>query len=471
MTIQLGGLATGLDTTSIITKLMDLERAPITRMETDKTTLNDRLTAFTELDTHLKSFADKIKNLNYSSTLLQRSVKQSSQEYLSASVNTKATSGASYQVEVVALAQVQKSISAKGYADVKSTTFGTGALTLKVGDTTHSINIAAGSNSLEGIAKAVNDADLGVSAAIINTGDAAEPYRLILTGSDTGQSYSMDGRGLTGGTAVLGTINIADGTDADGKSYITNPPVQEASKATIMVDSVKITSDSNTLTEAIPGVTLDLLKAEVGKTTALSINVDKTGVKSTIEAFAEGYNEVVSFITGQSVINGKGGGVLGGDASINAIKRRLQNMLTDKLPNSGAFSSLSQLGFETQKDGTLEVNGTKLSAAIDKNLDGIVTLLTGEEGVTGVATQFKNYLYDMTNSSTGMLKGKKDIISSSLTKIDDKITSVEARLEQRKKTMEAQFSAMETLVSGLNSQSSYLTQQMTLLSNMTSGSK
>lgn len=469
MTIQFGGLASGMETSTIIEQLMELERTPITRLETDKTWLNDRLTAFTELDTRLKSFADKIKDLNYSSTLLQRSVKQSSEEYLSASVNTKATTGASYQVEVISLAQVQKSVSAGGYADAKSTTFGTGALSLKVGDTTHSINIAAGGNSLEGIAKAVNDADLGVSASIINTGDADEPYRLILTGNDTGQSFSLDGSGLTGGTDALGTINIADGIDAAGNSYVTNPPVQEATKAKIKVDTIEITSDSNTITEAIPGVTLDLLKGEVGKTTTLNINVDKAGIKSTIEAFAEGYNEVISFITSQSVINGEGGGVLGGDASINAIKRRLQNMMTDSSANSGVFSSLSQLGFETQKDGTLEVNGTKLSAAIDKNLDSVVSLMAGEEGVTGAVTQFKDYLYGMTNSSTGMLKGKKDSISTNLTKINDKITSVEARLEQRQKTMEAQFSAMETLVSGLNSQSSYLTQQMDILSNMMSG--
>lgn len=452
MTIQFGGLATGLETSTIIEKLMELERAPITRMESDKTALNDRLTAFTELDTRLKSFADKIKNLNYSSTLLQRSVKQSSEEHLSASVNTKAITGASYQVEVVSLAQVQKSISTTGYADKTSSLLGVGTMKLTVGDKTTNISITSANNSLEGVMKAINAADLGVSAAIINTGAKDTPYSLILTGEDVSKTFSLDTSALSGGAA-----------------FALAAPVQEATKAVIKVDTIEITSDSNTLTEAIPGVTLDLLKAEVGKTTTLNINVDKAGIKSTIEAFAEGYNEVISFITSQSVINGEGGGVLGGDASINSIKRRLQNMMTDKSSNSGVFSSLSQLGFETQKDGTLEVNGTKLSAAIDKNLDSIVSLMAGEENVTGVATQFKNYLYGMTNSSTGMLKGKKDSISNNLKKIDDKMTSVEARLEQRQKTMEAQFSAMETLVSGLNSQSSYLTQQMDILSNMMSG--
>lgn len=115
------------------------------------------------------------------------------------------------------------------------------------------------------------------------------------------------------------------------------------------------------------------------------------------------------------------------------------------------------------------VNDKTLTAAINNNLDSVVSLLAGEEETKGLATQFKDYLYDITNSGTGMLRGRKVSISSSLKRIDSKIESMEARLEQRQKTMEAQFSAMETLVSGLNSQSTYLTQQMTMLSNMMSG--
>ena len=114
MTIQFGGLATGLDTGNIVEQLMALERQPITRLETDKTWLNNRLTAFTELDTKLKSFADSIKNLGDADTLLQRSVKQSSEDFLSATVSSDAQAGTSYQVEVVSLAQVQKSVSARG---------------------------------------------------------------------------------------------------------------------------------------------------------------------------------------------------------------------------------------------------------------------------------------------------------------------------------------------------------------------
>ena len=458
MSIQFGGLAIGLDTSSIIDQLMNIERQPLTRLEADKTWLNNRLKAFTELDTRLKSFADSIKDLNYRDTLLKRSTTLGSEEFFTASASRDAVPGASYEVEVVSLARVQKSVST-GVASSSDPLFGTGSLSLTVGGDTHTIDIGEGENSLTGVMEAINAADVGVRAAIINDGTvnpdgSSTPFRMVLTGETVAKEFSLDASGLTGGASLdLGT------------------PVQQATRAHVRVDNIDIYSDTNTLTEAIPGMTLDLRKAEAGTTTSLAVNVDKAAIKEAIEEFATGYNKVVSFITSQSVIDGEGGGVLGGDSGINAIKRRLQTMLTQPVENSGTLRALSQLGFETQKDGTLQVNEKTLGAAIDENLDSVVSLLAGEDGVEGVATRFKNYLFDLTSSATGMLQGRRESINSNLKRIDTKIDASQARLEQRQKTLEAQFSAMETLVSNLNAQSSYLTQQMTALTNMMSGSK
>ena len=458
MSIQFGGLATGLDTSSIIDQLMNIERQPLTRLEADKTWLNNRLKAFTELDTRLKAFSDSIKDLNYRDTLLKRSTTLGSEEFFTASASLDAMPGASYEVEVVSLARVQKSVSG-GVASSSAPLFGTGSLSLTVGGDTHTIDIGEGENSLTGVMEAINAADVGVRAAIINDGTvnpdgSSTPFRMVLTGETVAKEFSLDASGLTGGASLdLGT------------------PVQQATRAHVRVDNIDIYSDTNTLTEAIPGMTLDLRKAEAGTTTSLAVNVDKAAIKEAIEEFATGYNKVVSFITSQSVIDGEGGGVLGGDSGINAIKRRLQTMLTQPVENSGTLRALSQLGFETQKDGTLQVNEKTLGAAIDENLDSVVSLLAGEDGVEGVATRFKNYLFDLTSSATGMLQGRRESINSNLKRIDTKIDASQARLEQRQKTLEAQFSAMETLVSNLNAQSSYLTQQMTALTNMMSGSK
>ena len=454
MTIQFGGLATGLDTSSIIDQLMELERRPLSLLEKDKTWLNSRLKAFTELDTKLKSFADGIRELGDANTLLQRSIRQSSDAFFTARVDSNAQAGASYQVEVVSLAQVQKSVSA-GVASKTDAIFGTGTMTLTLdGDVTaRTIGIGEGQNSLTGIMNAINTADLGVRASIINDGSAT-PFRLVLTGNDPAKSFTLDASGLGGGIALdLGA------------------PVQQATRAHIRVDTIDIYSDSNTLTEAIPGVSLDLTRAEVGTLTSLNVTTDRDSIKATIEGFAKGYNEVVGFITSQSTMNGAKGGVLGGDSGIGTIKRRLQTMLTQPLSNSGVFTALSQLGFETRKDGTLQVNEKTLNAAIDENLDSVVSLLAGENGVDGIAGQFQDYLDTLTDSVSGLLKGRKDSIDSNLRRLDTRITSMEMRLEKRQQMLERQFSAMESLISGLNAQSSYLSQQMTAITNMMSGSK
>ncbi|WP_028585510.1 flagellar filament capping protein FliD [Desulfogranum mediterraneum] len=457
MAIQFSGLASGMDTGAIIEQLMNLERLPLARLETDKTWMNNRLSAFSELNTKLTSFKDNIKTLGDQDALQQRSIKQSSDDFLTASVSSEALAGTNYQVEVVALAQAQKSVSAAGFSSKESSNFGTGSLNLTVDGSSHAIEISSENNSLEGIMAAINEADIGVSAAIINDGSDT-PYRLLLTGETVGQSFSLDPSGLTGGSDSLGVIEDETGT--------VNPPVQEATRAHIRVDTIDIYGDSNTLKEAIPGVTLDLLQAEADTTTNLSVSLDKNAIKDNIKAFAKGYNEVVSFITGQSVINGEGGGLLGGDSGINSIKRHLQSMLTTPLKNSGTLNTMSELGFETQKDGTLKVNDKILDKAVDENLDSVVTLLSGEGEKEGLAAQFQDYLDSMTNATTGMLAGRKQSITSNVKRIDKRIEISEMRLEQRKKTLEAQFSAMETLVSGFNAQSSYLSQQMASITNI-----
>ena len=463
MAIQFSGLASGMDTGSIITQLMNLERIPITRLEGDKTWMNNRLSAFTELDTKLKSFLDSIDTLGDEDTLQQRSVKLSGEEHLSASVSSEALAGTSYAVEVVSLAQAQKSVTAGGFAAKDSSTFGTGTLNVTVDGSSHAIEITSENNSLEGIMQAINDADIGISTGIINVGgDSTTPYRLLLSGDGVGKSFSIDATGLTGGTDTLGAIEDETGT--------INPPVTHAAQAHIRVDSIDIYSDSNTVKEAIPGVTLDLLKAETDTTTQLSVDLDKSAIKEKIESFAKGYNEVISFITGQSVINGEGGGLLSGDSGVNSIKRHLQSMLTSPFENSGTLTTMSQLGFETQKDGTLVVNDETLSKAVEENLDSVVSLLSGEGDKKGLAEQFSDYLESMTSSTTDMLSGRKQSINSNVKRIDSRIEIMEMRLEQRQKTLESQFSAMETLVSGMNAQSSFLTQQMANIASITNRS-
>ena len=172
MSITFGGLATGLDTNAIVDQLMALERTPITRLQTDKTWFESRNAAYGALDGKLRAFMANIKDLGSSEDLRQKSISASSEDFFSVTASADALPGASYQVEVVSLAQVQKNVS-QGYTSKSAQNFGLGELTLTVGENDPiTITIDETNNSLDGIMQAIND-------AAVNEGLDADTARLL----------------------------------------------------------------------------------------------------------------------------------------------------------------------------------------------------------------------------------------------------------------------------------------------------
>lgn len=535
MAITFGGLATGMDTNSIVDQLMAIERLPINRLNTDKAWFEARRAAYGAFDGKLQNFLSAIENLGSSEDLRKMSVSASNDEFLSVTADSDALPGASYQVEVVSLAQVQKTVG-QGYADRNAESFGFGELTLTVGDNEAvTITIDATNNSLAGVMEAINAADTGVNASIINDGTDS-PYRLVLTGEDVASTFTMTstletyngdisaqlqaggfssqtadifGSGTlelsTGNTITLGsetnsltdimnTINAESGTTgvtasivADGDNFVLSlaggtitstalsggnydalnlTETQAATQAHIRVDNIDIYSTSNTLEEAIPGVTLDLTSAEEGTTTTVAVSVDEGAIKSQIESFVRVYNDVMSYISSQSKSGDTKGGILGGDPGMNAVKRRMQTLLTTTISNSGSLTAMSQLGLKTQRDGTLEIDDEILTDAIQNNLDSVEKLLVGEGDTDGVAVRFQDYLEGMTDSIDGLYAANKKTTESTVRRIESRIEQMEMRLEKREEAMRAKFTALEQLISGMNSQSAFLTQQMDMLSGM-----
>ncbi len=144
----------------------------------------------------------------------------------------------------------------------------------------------------------------------------------------------------------------------------------------------------------------------------------------------------------------------------------MQDMLTTTINNSGSLAALSQLGLETQRDGTLVLDDETLTDAIQNNLDSVEKLLVGEGDTEGVAVRFQNYLEGMTDSIDGLYAANKKTTESTVRRIDSRIEQIEMRLEKKEMTMRNKFAALEELISGMNSQSSFLTQQMDMLSSM-----
>jgi flagellar hook-associated protein 2 len=450
--INFTGLASGLDTDMIVKSLMEIERQPLIRLEEDKQFQLSRLGAF-------KTYHDKVTALNtavgamhLSSSVRESRVSLSSEDYISATV-TSAQPG-TYKVTVERLAQVQKSASESAYASRTDKNFGTGDLTLNVGGNSHAISITEDNNSLTGIMSAINDGTSahGISASIIDNGDEdGDRYYLVLTGVDPSMEFTLESD-LSGGSENLSVETI-----------------QAAQKAVAYIDGIQITSNTNTIENAVNGVTLTLesISPDDGSgqltPTTVTISLNKDSVAEKIENFVNAYNDIIAFISGKATEEEPGAGILAKDSMVDAARRKLQNMLVTQVKGTNTYTALSQLGLSTNKDGTISLDSSKLTKAVEENFDDVANLLAGDDGIF---KQYRSYLNNLIGSSGGLYATRQQSAKRITDRIDRDIMRVETRLEKREQMLLKRFSTMENLVSALNAQSEYLTQQMDLLSSM-----
>jgi flagellar hook-associated protein 2 len=453
--ITFGGLATGLPTDDIVTKLMAVQRRPLDRLESDKEYETTRLKAYAQLNTRLDDLRKAVDAMNLTSEVRTTKATLSSTSAFTATSSSAATG--SYNIAVTQLAQVQKDVSAVGYASTSTSIFGTGTLMVNG----KAIAVDSTNNSLQGLMSAINAAaeETGASATIINDGSgSATAYRLVMTGKDASTAIS-----LTGTTIPFSTTTT-----------------QTAQQAKLTVDGIEVFSNSNTVTGVISGVTLNLNATSpisdpgppaVYTATRMDIVADTSALKEKISTFVSSYNKIMEWInegyqtktatdttTTDSTTEDILSDYLRGDSTVNGIKRGLQSILTDAVNGSGSLHILSEIGITTNQDGTLNLNNSKLDNALEDNFDGVAKLLAGEDTADGVMKKFNSYLVDVTSATKGMYAEKRDRYEDKVDRLDEQIAQKELLMEKIEKSMRAKFNAMELLISSLNSQSTFLTQ-------------
>ena len=439
--ITFGGLASGLDTDSIISALMDIEKKPLTRLENDKSYLNSRLAAFSKFNDKLKALESAFESLDTTDEFRSYSATAASEEFFTVDANSSAKAGA-YNIEVVRLARVQKTAST-GYASSSTSTFTAGTININ----SAAITVEAG-DTLAGIVDKINaantgDTATGVSATLINDG-TTNGYRIMLSGKDAGTAFTA----------------TTSGVAADGIS-LSFANTQTAQTAMVNVDGLPIVSNNNTLKGAIAGVDLTLLKSNTaGVSTSLNVDVDTDGVKAKLDSFVSAYNDIITFIADQKDTS------WANDSSMQAVKRRLQNMLVENVGGTGNLNRLAEIGIKTNKDdGTISLDSTKITKLISTDFESLEKLFLGEDGVEGINEKFINYLGGQTDSVSGFYVSRKKSTESAIKGIDRNIDNLQLRLEKREASMRAQFEALETMMSSLNATSNYLTQQISSLNS------
>ncbi|ABB74642.1 flagellar hook-associated protein 2 [Nitrosospira multiformis ATCC 25196] len=432
MAITAAGAGSNLDVNGIVSQLMAAERTPLALLQKRESDYQAKLSAYGTLKGALSAFQTAMQGLADPAKYNAVSASAADSSLLTATGNSngKAVPG-SYSVEVQQLAQQQK-IRSEGFASTSSTV-GSGTLTIQYGTYDNVLNtftlnnakpaqtitIEPSSNTLSGVRDAINAANAGVSATIVNDGAG---NKLVLTAKDPGAASSLkitvsddDGGNLdtTGLSALAFDPTVGGGS---GKNLI---QVQAAQDAKLRIDGIDIVKSSNTITDAIEGVTLSLLKTNAGSPTTLNVSPDTAAAKTAVEAFVKSYNSINQTLSNLSAYNpgAKKGAILQGDSAAFSIQRGIRSALTAMMGDSRGFTSLSQIGVTLQKDGSLAVDSAKLQASMDTGFEQIGRLFTiggtstdsliSYEGATD-KTVAGNYAVTVTQLATrGSLSGSQ----------------------------------------------------------------
>ncbi len=548
------GLISGLNTDSIITSLINIEKAPITKLQQKQAVYQSKISSYGMLKSSLTSLQTAMTALKNPDTFAAGYTSTSSnKDILGVSVTDSDTaSEGTYKIKVN---QMATSAQMTSYTNTASdSAVGTGTLHFKVGDgEKQSIAIDTASQNLDDIAAAINDSDADVTASVLRVAD--NDYRLTLTAKDTGkdisysyqesgftfdttvqagsatgetmksQSFDSAGAalGITGTLTVNGTdialngtqslndiqssvdaiagvtaavnydsatgkyslnvtnetaegevaLTFKDSTDATGLSHLMDPAASVAAKkALVNINNIDVERDSNTITDLVTGLTLTLASEDPAETLTVKVSANHSTAKTKMDGFVEAFNNVIKSLDSLQSYNKESGaaGNLLGDSTANILRSGLRRMIFSSVEGvENSVNSLSSLGVELEETGLLSLNSETFTEAMDNHPGDVTDFFTADEsGVKGLAVQFDSFLNGYLDSKEGILAAKIDGYTSSSSRIDKDILAINNRLATREENLRKQYAALEQVLSTFSSTASYMTNQLSVLSNMTS---
>ena len=454
------GIGSGLDISAIVSSLTNAFGAAQTNALTNQqNSLNAQVSAFGTFSSALSTLQSTLSTLENPGTLAGFDATVGDTSIASASTSSGAAAG-QYSLEVQNLATPATLTS----QPVPSSTslVGTGTLSITVGGAATSIDITSANDTLAGIASAINAApnNPGVTASIISTTSGA---RLVLAGTATGADNSI-------------TVSETDGADGlsslvyDPAAGVTNlTQTQAAQDANYSINGFAATSSSNVVSNAISGVTLNLLQASAADTpTTLTISPDTSAAQTSIGTFVTALNGVLSSIQSLTGYNAttQTAGPLSGNATLRAFQNQLENILdVVNSGGSGGVSSLAGLGITADADGNFDTNSTTLGNALSANLTAVGNLLGGPKGI---ATQINNLINSYTGTG-GLLATVNQGLQSGLSNVSRQQTALTAELATYSATLTAQYNAADAAIAALKQTQTYLTAEFNPTASAASG--
>jgi len=451
------GLGSGLDIASLVSKLVAAEKAPRqAQIQREQTSTVTEISALATLKGAMSNFNDSLSALKTQDVFSQRSADTDDADIFTATATTAALSG-SYDIDVESLASAHQ-IASNAFAGGASGNVGTGTLTIGTGGVSFSVAIDDSHKTLAQIRDAINasaDNNNLVRATIVTGSDGAH---LMLT-AQTSCANSAITVGVADATGTLG--NLAYSATSTG-NYTEK---HQALDAVVYVSGFKHTSPTNTISDAIEGVTITAKKADVGETHTLTISNDTNGTTAKIKKFVDSYNALEAQIAKLRAYDPqtKIAGPLLGDALLRGIESDIRSKVSGAVAGlTGNYQSLASIGITTNKDGSLALDSDKLSKALSADYDGVAKLFGSDNGVAArLSSSLTDRLADKADiaTRTQALNAKSISLQKDSADLDTRMQDITARYNQ-------QFNTLDSLLSTMQQQSSFLTQQLSQIANI-----
>jgi flagellar hook-associated protein 2 len=447
--LTFGGISSGLPTQQIIEQLIELERRPIALLETQRGQFNSRLEIFSDLAEKTRTLRDRLRDLDNLALLggsesideeFSRFSATSTDDSIVTATATGSALPTSLNVRVTALAAAERQVS-QGFATVDASV-GTGTFGIQIGSgSVTNVTIDSSNNTVEGLVRAINDADAGVTASILNDGSGT-PFRIVVQSNASGADNTLTLS--AGGTTPVFTVS------------------QAAANAQIVLDPdggnpITVESDTNTFEDLLTGVSLQVSKlSEPTESERIVVAPDIDAIVEAIGEIVTAFNDVTSVIQGQFTVDPatNRGGPLIGDSTLSSLKTRLTSVIASQL-GLGSITSAGEIGLSLGAGAALTLDEDELRAALESDFEGVRGFFTGSGGL---ADQLRSVADAFVDTVDGALVARIQGTSTSIQDLAERITNAQSRLEVVEEGLVRQFAALERIVSDIQIQGNFLAQ-------------
>ena len=433
----------GFDFGQILDVTMQSESQPLVALQNQQKALQDKDSAYSGLAGAIGRIQTQVKSLVSDTIFTNVNVASSNTDVATVTLGDGAVAG-EYSLAVTALAKAQVTSSTNGYSAATSVAATGGSLSFTIDGATTTPIAVTSSTTLTELKTAINNQNSGVFASIVNDGTN---YKLVISSRSTGQSN---------GFTINNTLTNSGGTVmafAAGQSP-TSGNSQNARDAAFTINGLSITSDSNTVTEAVPGVSVKLVDEG---STRIDVTADYDALKEAVKSLVTEYNNLRAGAAKQNTPDSVTGqrGPLGNDSVMRQALNDVRSVLLGSNANGGRYHYLSEIGLEVTATGDLKLNESKYNDAIDSYSSDVQKLFQGTSSVGGVFDDLKTRL-DNLDGTAGLIKTTRNSLDQTLKSYRDRIASQQMRLAVRRQELQKMYAAADEAISKLNSMSGQL---------------